>query len=192
MRYWPTRVDRKCQQDPSLGVAHGCFWRYHPERAWTWELRLQDEIGPDFQIEEPPYRPGGRDLGDTGDAPTATRSCATTRPRPSPPSRRRPPGAWDAARAEGSSPRCASSRRVSGQRHAEALWEMELRLAERQGAELRILAPDEPEARAAFEWQHPEKVDARKGFLADLVPPVELFEDEDADDDAEESEEDDT
>ena len=32
MRYWPTRVDAKCQQDPSLGVAHGCFWRYHPER----------------------------------------------------------------------------------------------------------------------------------------------------------------
>ncbi len=58
MRYWPTRVDEKCQEDPSLGVAHGCFWRYHPERAWAWELRLQDEIGPDFRIEEPPYRPG--------------------------------------------------------------------------------------------------------------------------------------
>jgi hypothetical protein len=25
MRYWPTRVDAKCQEDPSLGVAHGCF-----------------------------------------------------------------------------------------------------------------------------------------------------------------------
>ncbi len=62
MRYWPDRVDRKCQKDPSLGVAHGCFWRYHPERAWIWELRLQDEIGPDFRIEEEPYRPGGRDL----------------------------------------------------------------------------------------------------------------------------------
>jgi len=55
MRYWPTRVDAKCKQDPSLGVAHACFWRYHPERAW--ELRLQQEIGPDFRIEEPPYRP---------------------------------------------------------------------------------------------------------------------------------------
>ena len=63
MRYWPTRVDAKCQDDPSLGVAHGCFWAYHPERAWAWELRLQDEIGPDFRIEESSYR------GDGGDAP---------------------------------------------------------------------------------------------------------------------------
>ena len=62
MRYWPTRVDKKCQTDPSLGVAHGCFWKYHPARAWAWELRLQDEIGPDFRIEEAPYR------GDGGDA----------------------------------------------------------------------------------------------------------------------------
>jgi hypothetical protein len=52
-RYWPERVDAKCQEDPSLGVAHGCFWRYHPARAYAWELRLQDEIGPDFRIEEP-------------------------------------------------------------------------------------------------------------------------------------------
>ena len=59
MRYWPTRVDAKCQQDPSLGVAHGCFWQYHPARAWAWELRLQDEIGPDFRIEEAPYRGDG-------------------------------------------------------------------------------------------------------------------------------------
>jgi hypothetical protein len=69
MRYWPTRVDEKCQRDPSLAVAHSCFWRYHPERAWAWELRLQQEIAPDFRIEEAPYRPGGRDLGDQGDAP---------------------------------------------------------------------------------------------------------------------------
>jgi hypothetical protein len=51
-RYWPSRVDGKCQSDPSLAVAHGCFWRYHPERAYKWELRLQDEIGPEFVIEE--------------------------------------------------------------------------------------------------------------------------------------------
>ena len=65
------RVDEKCQQDPSLGVAHGCFWRYHPGRAWAWELRLQDEIGPrtTFRIEELPYRPGGRSLGDDGSGP---------------------------------------------------------------------------------------------------------------------------
>ena len=51
-RYWPTRVDVKCQQDPSLAVAHGTFWRYHPERAYEWELRLQHEIAPDFTIDE--------------------------------------------------------------------------------------------------------------------------------------------
>ena len=51
-RYFPTRVDAKCKEDPSLGVAHGCFWRYHPARAYAWELRLQDEIEPGFTIDE--------------------------------------------------------------------------------------------------------------------------------------------
>lgn len=51
-RYFPTRVDKKCQEDPSLAVAHGCFWKYHPEKAYAWELRLQDEIEPEFTIEE--------------------------------------------------------------------------------------------------------------------------------------------
>jgi hypothetical protein len=46
-RYFPRRVDAKCQVDPSLAVAHGCFWKYHPENAYKWELRLQDEIGSD-------------------------------------------------------------------------------------------------------------------------------------------------
>ena len=185
MRYWSNRVDRKCQQDPSLGVAHGCFWRYHPERAWTWELRLQDEIAPDFRIQEQPYRPGGRDLGDAGDTPhrsaflhdhpTATLAAIEK----------------EAIRRMG---RGKDRKPVSEMRiietglwsaHAKALWEMELRLAEKQGAELRIVAPDEPQARAAFESQHPGKVQARKEFLAKLVP-LALFtgesEDEDADD----------
>jgi hypothetical protein len=51
-RYFPSRVDAKCRQDPSLAVAHGCFWTYHPAKAYEWELRLQDEIGPDFTIDE--------------------------------------------------------------------------------------------------------------------------------------------
>ena len=53
-RYFPSRVDQKCQEDPSLAVAHGCFWRYHPEKAYQWELRLQspDELGPDFTLDE--------------------------------------------------------------------------------------------------------------------------------------------
>src|SRR5271165_933632 len=36
----------------SLAVAHGCFWRYHPAKAFAWELRLQDEIRADFTIDE--------------------------------------------------------------------------------------------------------------------------------------------
>ncbi|MFE7369312.1 BREX-6 system adenine-specific DNA-methyltransferase PglX [Streptomyces anulatus] len=192
MRYWPTRVDRKCQQDPSLAVAHGCFWHYHPERAWGWELRLQDEVCPDFKIEEAPYRLGGRDLGDGGDRPHRD---AFLRDHPA---KALATIEKEAARRMG---RGKSRKLVPEMRiletglwsaYAEALWEMELRLAEKQGAELRILAPDEPEARAAFESQHPEKGRARKDFLATLVPPVDLFENEDACDDTEESEGDDT
>ena len=51
-RYFPERVARKCVEDPSLAVAHGCFWRLHREKAYAWELRLQDEIRPDFTIDE--------------------------------------------------------------------------------------------------------------------------------------------
>lgn len=50
--YFPARVDAKCQQDPSLAVAHGVFWQYHPAKAYEWELRLQDEIAPDFTLDE--------------------------------------------------------------------------------------------------------------------------------------------
>ena len=51
-RYFPQRVDAKCQIDLSLAVAHGCFWQYHPAKAYEWELRLQDEIAPDFTLDE--------------------------------------------------------------------------------------------------------------------------------------------
>ena len=51
-RYFSQRVEAKCTQDPSLAVAHRCFWKYHPARAYAWELRLQDEIGPDFTLDE--------------------------------------------------------------------------------------------------------------------------------------------
>ncbi len=52
-RYFPARVEGKCRLDPSLGVAHGCFWALHPAKAWQWELRLQDEIRAGFTIDEP-------------------------------------------------------------------------------------------------------------------------------------------
>jgi hypothetical protein len=178
LRYWPERVDRKAQRDPSLGVAHGCFWRYHPVRAWTWELRLQHEIGPDFRIEEPPYLPGGRDLGDPGGR-IHRDNFLLDHPR----------AALDAIEREatrrmgrGKGRRTVPEMRILEEglwaRHAADLWELELELAERQGAEIRILAPDEPEARAAFEAEYPERVDDRKRFLAILVPPAAMFGDE--------------
>ncbi|WP_437491948.1 BREX-6 system adenine-specific DNA-methyltransferase PglX [Sorangium sp. So ce1014] len=52
-RYFPARVDEKCRKDPSLAVAHGCFWQDHPAKAYAWELRLKDEIRPDFTLDEP-------------------------------------------------------------------------------------------------------------------------------------------
>jgi len=52
-RYFPTRVRQKCHGDPSLAVAHKWFWELHPAKAYAWELRLQDEIRPNFTIDEP-------------------------------------------------------------------------------------------------------------------------------------------
>ncbi len=148
MRYWPTRVDEKCQRDPSLAVAHGCFWRYHPERAWAWELRLQQEIAPDFRIEEAPYRPGGRDLGDQGDAPHRQAWISD-----------HPEEALAAVEKEAIRRMGRGDNRqvVSEMRLLEAgLWSalpekvaaMEQRLSDRQGALFSLRAPDEAEGRA--------------------------------------------
>jgi hypothetical protein len=52
-RYFPKRVREKCVADPSLAVSHKCFWELHPAKAYAWELRLQDEIRPEFTIDEP-------------------------------------------------------------------------------------------------------------------------------------------
>ena len=150
MRYWPTRVDEKCQRDPSMAVAHGCFWRYHPERAWAWELRLQQEIAPDFRIEEVSYRPGGKDLGDEGDAPHRLAWLA---------------GHPDEALAAIEK---AAKRRISKAEEGQSvnemrileagLWSvipekvaaMEQRLSKKQGAVFSLHAPDEAEGRAAI------------------------------------------
>jgi hypothetical protein len=166
MRYWPSRVDLKCQADPSLGVAHGCFWKYHPARAWAWELRLQDEIGPDFRIEEAPYRGDGGDnehraafLKDHAEeALEAVEKEALRRRR----KQKKPlaelsileTGLWT--------------------RMPLACWELELKLAEKQQTEFRLLAPDEPAARAKFEKAHSDQVKARGKLLKKLHPP-ELF-----------------
>jgi hypothetical protein len=169
MRYWPTRVDKKCQADPSLAVAHGCFWKYHPARAWAWELRLQDEIGPSFRIEEAPYRgDGGHEQHRAAwlrDHPTEALAAAEKEvlrrlrkhKRPLAELRLLEPGLWALA--------------------PDDCWSLELRLSEKQGSEFRLLAPDEPQARAAFERDHPDKVAARKRLLASLTPPPGLFAD---------------
>ena len=148
MRYWPSRVDEKCQGDPSLAVAHGCFWRYHPDRAWAWELRLQQEIGPDFRIEEAPYRPGGKDLGDEGDAPHRLAWISD-----------QPKQALAAVEKEATRRMGRGDNRqvVNGMRLLEpGLWSvipeevaaMEQRLSDKQGSLFSLRAPDEAEGRA--------------------------------------------
>lgn len=174
MRYWPTRVDTKCKVDPSLGVAHGCFWRYHPARAWAWELRLQDEIEQSFRIEEPPYQPGGREVGDAGDGMHRAKFLTE-----------QPAEAISAIRTEAirRMGRGAKAKLVPEmtiiedglwRAHPQELWDMELELAERQGAEFILRSPDEPAARAAFQTANPTLVAARSLLLADLQPRLDL------------------
>jgi hypothetical protein len=179
MRYWPTRVDKKCQADPSLGVAHGCFWKYHPAKAWAWELRLQDEIGPDFRIEEAPYR------GDGGDAEHRTAYLKA-----------HPTEALGAVEKEALRRRrkkeCAQSEltlREAGLWSSvpEECWQLELKLIEKQKADFRLLAPDEPSARAAYEKKNANKVKARNALLNELKP-AKLFSDAVEDDEDETSE----
>jgi len=175
MRYWPTRVDEKCQSDPSLGVAHGCFWKYHPARAWAWELRLQDEIGPKFRIEEASYRrDGGHQahraafLVDQAEEALAAIEKEALRRRkkqktPLAEFRILEPGLWS--------------------RHPEACYALELRLIEKQGADFLLLSPDEPATRAAYEAEHSEQVDRRRKLL-ESVTVHEMFPAEDEDEEA--------
>ena len=170
MRYWPARVDQKCQNDPSLAGAHGCFWRYHTERAWAWELRLQQEIGPDFHIDEAPYRPGGRDLGDQGDAPHRQAWLAD-----------HPKEALAAVEKEAIRRMGRGDNRqvVNEMRLLEpGLWPvipeevsaMEQRLSERQGEVFSLRAPDEAEGRAAIGEQA-----ERKGVSIAFQPHLQLM-----------------
>jgi hypothetical protein len=167
MRFWPSRVDEKCLEDPSLGVARGCFWKYHPERAWAWELRLQDEIGPDFRIEEAPYR------GDGGHE--AHRAAILSE---------HPEEALAAAEKEvlrrgrkQKQPQSELRLLESGlwTRNPDLCWQVELRLTEKQHVEFRLIAPDEPEARSDFEQEHPDLVQQRQALIASLTPPEDLL-----------------
>lgn len=179
-RYWPKRVDDKCREDPSLGVAHGCFWRYHPARAWAWELRLQDEIAPSFRIEEKPYQANKDDPDKSGDGPHraryltdhASEALAAVEKEvlrrlrkhkaPLPELVLLEEGLWTAL--------------------PEPCWALELRLSEKQGVELFLRAPDEPKARSAFLLDNPGEVTRRKNLIARLKPLALLPEDEDSSD----------
>lgn len=192
MKYWPARVDAKCQQDPSLGVAHGCFWTYHAARAWAWELRLQEEIGPDFRIEEGRYanRPQQTTAG--------IEDHITLRDRFL---REHPDQAIAAMEKEVLRRRRKQKTPQTELRMLEAglwstvpdqVWQLELSLSEKQGIEFRLMAPDEPISRATYEQAHPLLVQSRKDLLARMAPMADLFSDEDEDDSAATDEDDET
>ena len=167
LRYWPDRVDEKCQEDPSLGVAHGCFWRYHPERAWAWELRLQDEIGPDFRIEEAPYR------GDGGS--DAHRPAFIVE---------HPERALEVVEKEilrrkrkQKAPQAELRLLEEGlwSRDPERCWNLESRIIKKQKASFRLLAPDEEAARATLMAGDPELGRSRRSLLGAQSETPEMF-----------------
>ena len=164
MKYWPTRVDKKCQSDPSLAVAHGCFWKYHPAKAWKWELRLQDEIGPDFRIEEAPYR------GDSGDTEHRTAYLAAN-----------PKEALEAVekelmrrRGKGDEIKIVSEMTLleSGLWTAlpEVCWEIESKFIKKQKAAFVLKAPDEAKARKELLKSNPALKRGRTQLLNRNAP----------------------
>jgi hypothetical protein len=184
-RYWPTRVDEKCKADASLGVAHGYFWRYHPARAWAWELRLQDEIGP---VTRQPGGPPEAFHIDEADSEGETGHRAAYL-------RDRPAEALEAIEKEVLRRR-RKRKALQFELHtpengfwgerAALTWALEVRLAEKLGHDFRLIAPDEPAGRAAYEATHPSDVARRKDLLEGLAPPTLPGTDapEDGDDDA--------
>jgi hypothetical protein len=158
MRYFPKRVDDKCQKDPSLGVAHGCFWKYHPAKAWAWELRLQNEIAPDFRIEEASYRGDGGDVEHRSaylrdhalDAIATIEKEALRR-------RKDAPGKIVQELTIIESGLWASE--------PEACWDMETRIIKKQEYGFRLIAPDEAEARAKLIEGTPQKETGRRRML---------------------------
>ena len=159
MRYFPTRVDAKCKEDPSLGVAHGCFWKYHPERAWAWELRLQQEIAADFRLEEKPYRSDG------GDTEHRTRFLLE-----------HPKKALEIVEKEIVRRRRDADGNIvsefalieSGLWSAlpEECWELENRIITKQKSAFVLLAPEERDARQKLLAEKPQLAEARKKIFA--------------------------
>ena len=159
MRYFPDRVDAKCQDDPSLGVAHGCFWKYHPERAWAWELRLQQEIAADFRIEEKSYRDDG------GDSEHRTRFLLES-----------PQKALEIVEKEIVRRRRDADGNIvkefalveSGLWSAlpDECWEVENRIITKQKSEFVLLAPDEKASRLKLLAEKPQLTEVRKKIFA--------------------------
>lgn len=168
MRYFPDRVDAKCKDEPSLGVAHGCFWKYHPERAWAWELRLQHEIAADFRIEEKPYR------GDGGDSEHRTRFL-----------KENPKKALEIAEKEIVRRRRDADGGIVGDfaliesglwsALPEDCWELENRIITKQKSEFVLLAPDEKVSRLKLLAEKPQLAEARSKIFAKFKKSTPLF-----------------
>ena len=155
-RYFPGRVERRCVKDASVAVAHRCFWRVHPRDAWRWELRLQEEIGPDFRIDEPEaadaraafiarepaqalaivVKEAERRRKKAGRAPKAFAMTWNE------------PGLWSAL--------------------ARSVWDEESELIKKWGEDFRLIDPGEPVARAALIVSVPRLAAARAELLREV------------------------
>lgn len=158
MRYWPKRVDGKCQQDPSLAVAHGCFWRYHPARAWAWWLRLLDEIGSDFRLEEPPYAPEGLVLGEPQNDWNAY-VLRVVDERPDDYIKRALPKEALRRRGRGKKKKNINQLELPFEGlwpdHPDKMYAAECEVEQEQGAPFHIVTPDAEQARTLHEQKHP-------------------------------------
>jgi hypothetical protein len=160
MRYWPGRVDARCREDPSLAVAHGCFWRYHPALAWARELRLQDELGHEFRLTEPAYRGEGGSAGHRAEL-LRTRGAEAIRLL----------FAELRRRLRGTRRRLAEYALADAglwSAHPKLCWEQEDAFMLKQRAPFALRAPDEPRARAAYTRGDPGAVQRRGELLRRL------------------------
>jgi hypothetical protein len=151
-------------------------------------LRLQDEIGSGFRIEEGAYPFGtatsGDDRGDVANRAQYLKAHPSEalesvekealrrlRKHKSPQSEFHllDPGLWSSI--------------------PEACWTLELRLSERQGVEFFLQSPDEPNARKQFLRDSPAEVSRRRDLVAHLRPLALLPEDAEEGDDTDEASE---
>ena len=156
MRYFPTRVDKKCQKNQSYAIAHRCFWKYHPALAWQWELRVQDEVGTQCRIEEGSYRGDGGHkvhradyLRDNPEEALTTVEKEVLR------------------RLKGADSIKEMTLLESGIWSAlpEECWNLETKIIKKQKAEFQIVAPDEKKARKELLKAKPDLKKKRNELL---------------------------